>query len=86
MRKNSFILYSEVELEDDLVDCIYLFKDKCRAQPIVDKEEGYYKPTDEDRKRFCSMRANEFRACPRFQAYQDHLRAIGLNPEEHTPV
>jgi hypothetical protein len=86
MRKKSFILYSEVELGDDLVDCIYLFKDECRAQPIVDKKEGYYKPTGEDKAHFCSMKAMDFRSCPRFQAYQDHLRAIGLNPEEHTSV
>ena len=76
--KTSYALYSEMDVSDDPVNCVYLFKDECRAQPFVDKEEGYYKPIDEDRKRFCSMRASNFRGCPRFQAYQDHLRAIGL--------
>ena len=77
MRKNCFILYSEVELGDDLVDCIYLFKDECRAQPIVDKKEGYYKPTEEDQKNFC-RNTRLMRTCPRAGLYHEHLRAIGL--------
>jgi len=78
MAKGSCILYSEMDVSDDTVNCVYLVKDECRAQPILDKEEGYYKPIERDRERFCSGRVINFRACPRFQAYQDHLRAIGL--------
>jgi hypothetical protein len=82
MEKNSFILYSRVEVGEDLVDCVYLFKDGCRAQPILDKEAGYYKPTEEDKTRFCSN-PRLMRTCPRAGLYHEHLRAIGLEKEEH---
>ncbi|MCJ7456095.1 hypothetical protein MUP07_05035 [Candidatus Bathyarchaeota archaeon] len=82
--KNSFILYSRVEVGEDLVDCVYLFKDGCRAQPILDKEAGYYKPTEEDQKIFCRNQ-RRMRTCPRLQTYEIYLKAIGLEkPEKAT--
>jgi len=79
--ENSFILYSEVDIGDDLVDCIYLVKDECRAQPFVAGDRAYYKPTEDEKKGICKE-AGQFRMCPRLQAYQAHLRAMGLEREE----
>ena len=81
--KRSFILYNEIEVGDDLVDCIYFLKDECWAQPFVSGEKGgYYAPTEEEQKKHCKNEAN-FHYCPRFTAYQNHLKAIGLKKEEH---
>jgi hypothetical protein len=67
-----------IEVEGDL-DCIYLTNEQCRAQPfLVDVSGGgHYKPAQEDQKAYCKN-SGEFQGCPRFEAYQDHLRAIGL--------
>jgi hypothetical protein len=65
------------------VDCIYLNEDECRAQPYVAKRIGrpedmtFYKPNEEDQKEYRKDKVN-FKACPRFKAYQDDLRARGL--------
>ena len=60
------------------MDCIYFLKDECWAQPFVSGEKGgYYEPTEEEQKEYCKSRAN-FQYCPRFKAYHDHLKAIGL--------
>jgi hypothetical protein len=72
----SFILYSEVEIEDNVVDCVYLVKDECRAQPFVGSDKEYFKPNEKDRAKFCNR--GFFTACPRFNAYQRHLEIIGL--------
>lgn len=77
MTGRSFILYSRVEVGEDPVDCVYLFKDGCRAQPILDKEAGYYKPTEEDQRMYCRNH-RQMRTCPRLQTYEIHLKAIGL--------
>jgi hypothetical protein len=58
------------------MDCIYLVKGECLAQPFVTGDKAYYKPTEEDRKGFCTERTN-VRACPRLQTYQAHFRAMG---------
>lgn len=82
----TYILYNEIEVEGELVDCIYLNEDECRAQPYVAKriarpeDRTFYKPNEEDKKEFCHQRV-EFRSCPRYQAYQSHLRAMGLKEE-----
>jgi hypothetical protein len=72
----TFILYSEVEVEGNIVDCVYFVKDECRAQPFVDSDKEYFKPNKEDRGKFCNRKF--FTACPRFRAYQRHLEIIGL--------
>ena len=83
MLKNTYILYHEVEVKGEPVDCIYLNGDECRAQPYSQRVKGamegmlFYKPNEEDKKRFCQL-ASQFKECPRFVAYQNHLRAIGL--------
>ena len=77
MTKGSCILYAEVEVGDGLVDCVYLFKDECRAQPILDKGVGYYKPTEEDRRIYCTNH-RRMRGCPRLQSYETYLKAKGL--------
>ena len=52
--KNSFILYSEIDVEDDVLDCIYFIKGECWAQPSMDKTREHYKPTEEDQKNHCT--------------------------------
>ena len=88
MTKNSFILYSELLTGDHLVGCIYFASNECRAQPFVQVAQGerdYYKPTEQDQKEHCRS-GGSFRRCPRLLAYQDHLKAIGLEKErvEHS--
>jgi hypothetical protein len=81
----SFVLYTVLEVEGELVDCIYFANNECRAQPVVRGVSGvgdFYKPTAEEQKDFCKERSN-FRACARLLAYQTHLRALGLEKEEH---
>jgi len=73
----SFILYSRLDVEDNPVNCVYLFGDECRAQPLLDKQAGYYKPTEEDKTNFC-RNTRMMRTCPRAGLYHEHLRAIGL--------
>ena len=81
--KKSFILYSEVDVEGELLECVYLVSDECRAQPLTSKIEGeipYYKPSQEDLKIYCKD-ARNFRACPKYIGYQDDLKARGLEQE-----
>jgi hypothetical protein len=77
MAKDICILYSEVDVGGDMVDCIYLVKDECRAQPFVDVTKVYYKPTEQEKKDYCRSGSPQ-RNCPRFVGYQEHLKAIGL--------
>ena len=89
MMKNSFILYSELLTGDDFLGCIYFASNQCRAQPFVQVAQGekleLYKPTEQDQKEHCRSGAS-FRRCPRLLAYQDHLKATGLEKErvEHS--
>lgn len=62
------------------MDCIYFDQGECRAVPYLPKYKEYYKPTEEEQKKYCKDLRN-FRACPRLQAYQTHLKAIGLEKE-----
>jgi len=62
--------------EANLVDCIYFIGGECRAQLNTDKVGKCYTPTEEDQKNYC--KDEDFGGCPRFRAYQTHLRAIGL--------
>lgn len=83
----SFVFYTKVYVEGDLVNCIYFINGKCWAQPFAARSKlsqsaaaeqvEFYKPTEEEQKKYC-MNIGEFRACPRFQAYQDDLKARGL--------
>jgi len=84
--KESFILYSVIDVGDNPVDCVYLDKDDCRAVPYLPKYKEYYKPTEEEQKEFCKNPDNprNFLACSRLQAYQNHLKAIGVEKEEAT--
>ena len=76
----SFVLYTILEVEGKLVDCIYFANSECRAQPVVHGVSApgeFYKPNEQDQKEYCKNGAN-FQYCPRFIAYQAHLKAIGL--------
>jgi hypothetical protein len=88
----SFVFYTEVYVEGDFVDCVYLINKQCWAQPFAEligrAERGsykptlgtnieFYKPTEEDQTEHCTNKVN-FEKCPRFTAYQSHLKAIGL--------
>jgi hypothetical protein len=59
------------------MDCIYLSRNDCLAQPASALKREHYKPTDEDQKLFCKN-GSEFKACPRFTAYQEHVRSFKL--------
>jgi hypothetical protein len=78
--EKTYILYNEIEVEGELVDCIYLDDGNCRAQPHVANYAGeranYYRPNEEERKHYCG--SLDFTNCPRYKAYQSHLSAIGL--------
>jgi hypothetical protein len=78
MAQSSFVVYAEVDLEDNPVDCIYLVKGECRAQPFVDTvTREYYRPTDQEQRDYCRSTIN-VRTCARLQTYQDHLKAKGF--------
>jgi hypothetical protein len=68
------------------LNCIYLNNGECFASPFAEaspvrEQMGYkierYKPTDDEKKKYCTDERN-FRACPRFKAYQDDLKFRGL--------
>jgi hypothetical protein len=76
----SFVLYTQVDSEESFVNCIYFILDVCRSQPhipLYDKVDQFYKPTPQDQTEFCKN-GKEFAGCPRFTAYQNHLKAAGL--------
>ena len=77
----TFILYNEIEVGEGPVDCIYLVKGECRAQPFARQRRtdstGFYTPTEDEQKKFC-VNPSEWTSCPRFQVYREHLRTIGL--------
>ena len=92
----SFVLYTEVHVEGDLVNCNYLIKGQCWAQPFAERGKmkagnyesvgadiEFYKPTEDDQRRFCANTGREgFRMCPRAGTYHEYLRAKGLEKEE----
>ena len=60
-----------------ILDCIY-FNCKgntcvCKAHPVIG-EVYFYKPTEADVDKYCKN-DEKFDACPRYEAYQDHLKA-----------
>ena len=69
-----YILYSEIEVREKPMDCGYFVNGDCVVPPFG-AQGYYYKPTEEEQKALCK---NEFRACPRFTAYQNHLKAVGI--------
>jgi hypothetical protein len=71
-----YILYSEIQLGENQVDCIYFVSGVCMATP-TSVGGDYYKPTEQDQKDWCKNIA-KFKTCPRFTGYQEHLRAVGL--------
>jgi len=74
----SLVLYHEIDVGRDPVNCIYLIFDDCHAQPFATRTgTGFYSPSEDDKKRFCQV-ADHFKNCPRFVAYQNHLLAIGM--------
>jgi len=78
--EKTYILYREIIVGDDLMECVYFSNGDCMAQPIeiraIDKRASY-KPTEEERKALCQTN-DAFVRCGRFMGYQQHLRAVGL--------
>jgi hypothetical protein len=73
----SFVLYNVIDVDEaSPVDCIYFIGGECRAQINTDKTGKCYIPTQQDQKDYC--KDEEFLSCPRFEAYQTHLKTIGL--------
>jgi hypothetical protein len=84
----SFVLYTILEVEGNLVNCVYLINGQCWAQPFATHMHGgpaieLYKPTEDEQKRFCTNTGREgFRICPRAGLYHEYLRAKGLEKPE----
>jgi hypothetical protein len=81
----SYVRYTELLCEEHPVNCIYLVEGYCTAQPTAEANmlvaaAGYYKPDQGDLGTFCAVK-EKFKDCPRFVAYLNHLRAIGLEKE-----
>jgi len=60
------------------MDCGYFVNGDCTVPPFG-AHGHYYKPTEEEKKQFC--KSEKFNTCPRFTAYQNHLKAVGLQKE-----
>jgi hypothetical protein len=56
--------------------CVYFLQERCAAQPLVEKGLLFYKPEEGDKNIYC--KTGDFMRCPRFMAYQAHLKVIGL--------
>jgi hypothetical protein len=75
-----FVLYTIVSSEEKLVNCIYFIYDVCRSQPHIplnNRIDQFYKPTGPEQGELCKN-GPAFEKCPRFVAYQNHLKAVGL--------
>ncbi|MGA2626035.1 MAG: hypothetical protein ABSF63_03110 [Candidatus Bathyarchaeia archaeon] len=80
-QKKHYIRCTEILSDEEQLDCVYLLEDYCTAQQtaIAGRSPGlagYYEPTVTELKAFCNSGA--FINCPRFKAYQAHLKLIGL--------
>jgi hypothetical protein len=81
--KKTFILYREIVVRDDLMECIYFSGGNCLAQPTEMKAHApslrmpLFKPSKDEKKELCLTRG-KFLACGRFKGYQQHLKALGL--------
>jgi hypothetical protein len=72
-----FVLYNTIEVDEaSCVECIYFIGGECRAQLNTEKTGKCYAPTEEDQQSYC--KDEDFLDCPRLEAYQTHLKAIGL--------
>ncbi len=72
----AFILYSEIYAGDNPLECVYFYEGSCLVRPIAIPDMKFYKPNEEDQKNYC--KTSDFDKCPRFSAFQAHLKAIGL--------
>jgi len=78
--EKTFILYREIIVGDDWMECVYFSEGHCTAQPAEMKlihHKPFYQPTEEERKALCQTK-EDFLRCGRFIGYQQHLRAMGL--------
>jgi hypothetical protein len=81
--EKSYVRYTILHVEDELMNCIYFVQDHCTAQPHAVANAnfpsaGYYKPTDDERKEFCNN-AGIADTCPRFKQYKLYLGMTGLD-------
>jgi hypothetical protein len=72
----TYIFYSEMTLFDEPMQCIYLVNEACRAQPFIDSQSGFYKPTEDEKKTIC-LDPSQFMSCPRLYQYQAFLEKGG---------
>lgn len=67
-----YIFHTEVFVTGEPMQCVYLLRESCHAQPFISTQDDYYKPTEDEKKDICQD-GNRFRACPRLIQYQDYL-------------
>ena len=68
----SYIFYTELTVIGESMQCVYLIKEDCCAQPVITDVMDFYKPTEDEKRDIC-LRDGNFLACPRLRAYQTHL-------------
>jgi hypothetical protein len=72
----SYIFYTELIMSGEPMECIYLLREACHAQPFITHEADFYKPTQDERKEYC-LDLSRFNACPRLLQYQIFLANTG---------
>ena len=76
MEEKRYLIHTDVFVTGEPMQCIYLSYDQCMAEPLRKAGRSAYKPTVEEQDEFC--KTSEFKKCPRFTAYQDHLEKAGI--------
>lgn len=76
-KAKSYIFYTEVMMDGEPMQCVYLVKNDCRAQPFAVNTSEYYEPTEDEKKSICIVPV-EFMRCPRFRQYESFLDKAGL--------
>jgi succinylarginine dihydrolase len=68
----SYIFHTELIVTDKPMQCVYLVKEECHAQPFIYNNSDYYKPSEDEIKTFC-LESGRFRTCPRLLQFESYL-------------
>lgn len=72
----TYIFQTEVIVSGEVMQCVYLLRDECHAQPFVSMKLDFFKPSEDDKKSFC-LNPTEFESCPRLHQYLEFLEKSG---------